>query len=159
MEVVQTVLAAGAMIRAQDENGKRALHLAAKFGRHEAVQVLLARGAKIEARDRSGKTALHFAAGGRSKGPITVNILLLLGAEVHVTDQNRMTALHFAVVGRNLGIVRQLLALGADPQARDLGGRIPMEVAAAIDWEIMDLLRKHNQSHIKRVRYWDGGIY
>ena len=52
------------------------------------------------------------------------------GADVNAHAANGLTPLHFAAWNGHGAVVRLLLALGADPTAKDSTGRTPYELAA-----------------------------
>ncbi|MFM1887541.1 MAG: hypothetical protein RL026_2698 [Pseudomonadota bacterium] len=63
IEAAKLLLAAGARVDAQRDNGQTALHGAANWGWNEFVRFLAANGAPLEAKDRNGATALDVAQG------------------------------------------------------------------------------------------------
>lgn len=104
------------------------------------VKVLLAGGARTDLRDLTGRTALHHAVRVRD-GPEIVRLLveagakvdepvddasgctpLLLAAEFYIEEQDRPTI---------SGVIRALVALGANVDAADSGGRNALAIAAA----------------------------
>ncbi|MEI8044967.1 MAG: ankyrin repeat domain-containing protein, partial [Verrucomicrobiota bacterium] len=74
------------LIRSSDENGKTALHYAARFGKKDIVELLLANKADINAKNKDGRTPLHQAAE-RSDGNL-IELLLAHKAEINVRDAN-----------------------------------------------------------------------
>jgi ankyrin repeat protein len=62
LDVVETLLAAGAPIDAVDNRGRSALMIAAEAGHGPIVDTLLARGADRTIADKSGKRAADLAA-------------------------------------------------------------------------------------------------
>ena len=106
------------------------LHLAAALGRAAEVKQLLADGADVNAPAKlAGLTPLQFAV--LSGDMDTFHALLAAGADVHAAHNTRI-ALHTAAqMGRD-EMVRELLAAGADPNARNLLGCTPL--CLAVDW-------------------------
>ena len=124
-----------AKVDAVNEAGRSALHEAALAGHAEIVDALLAAGASPALADRSGATALHEAARG---GHLLVLERLLRdlpgGGAVEVASQDgggrNVLALACMAEGATPALVRQLLALGIDPQQRDADGKRPIDRAA-----------------------------
>jgi hypothetical protein len=84
LETLQSLLADGAAIDAQDSQGMTALHHAAKNGHNGAAELLIKRGARTDIRDRAGKTAADYAsAGGHQE---TLNAILGL-TPIAITPQ------------------------------------------------------------------------
>ncbi|MDE0408823.1 MAG: ankyrin repeat domain-containing protein [Alphaproteobacteria bacterium] len=78
---VSNCLAAGADLRARDENGMTPLHWAARFIENpEVVSALVTAGANPNARGKIGHTPLHWAAG-FNVNPAVVSTLLDVGAD------------------------------------------------------------------------------
>jgi ankyrin repeat protein len=120
---VALLLAAGADPLPADKTGKSPLLAAAQQGNLAIISDLLDHGAKIEARDQQQQTALSTAAYARR--PDAVKLLLSRGASVRGTD-----ALHAAAAANSPDCIALLLAAGADVNAKDSGGRTPLETAA-----------------------------
>ena len=104
---------------------------AASFGDVERVAELLAMDpASVDARSGDGFTALHLAAFFGQVG--AARLLMTHGAEVDAPGIGWMTgtALHSAASAKQAEVVRALLEAGADPNARQSGGWIPLHAAA-----------------------------
>lgn len=89
----------------------------------EVAAVLLRYGASLTARDFEGGTPLHDTNAAKAR------VLLDAGADVHVCDESGRTPLHQAVWHCDVDLVELLLAAGADPAVRDLGGTSPVRLA------------------------------
>ena len=115
----------------------------------EMIRLLLDHGAKLE-----GSSALHVAA---ERGDLLkMRALLQLGADVNenlrldwskpesfwlnIKRESLGTSLHYAVDGWSLDEAELLMASGADPKARDVLGRTPLERLVG--------------HHIKYREYW-----
>jgi ankyrin repeat protein len=93
-EVVEALLAKGANVNAQRNDGKTALIIAAAKGNVWVAQLLLAKGAAINMKEESGSTALMAAA---KRGHLdVVQLLLAKGAEVNARATDGGTALTLA---------------------------------------------------------------
>jgi hypothetical protein len=111
--------------------GGTALHLAATVGRTEICGSLLKAGAEVNKRNEKGATPLTAALSGSSMN--CVPILLQHGADVNAADVNGHTPLMLLmpfgpddpVVD---GVFRELIAKGADLDAKDASGK------TAEDW-------------------------
>jgi ankyrin repeat protein len=140
VRIMKLLLARGADIEAQDEEGKTALMLAAREGQSRMVELLLAHGAKADHADNQGKTVLMYAAGGAgegisagavrqtggavSAGPALpqqqkeddtriLTLLLTHGAKVSAADKFGSTALTYAMQNNRMDVAKILLAHGA----------------------------------------------
>jgi hypothetical protein len=85
---------------------------------------LVARGADLSAADALGYTPLHRRAGSRNG---RVGVLLELGANVNASGSSSGTPLHVAAGAKKAEHVAQLLAYGADVEARNDEGLTPLE--------------------------------
>jgi ankyrin repeat protein len=158
-----------ALASARHAGGVSAVLYARYRGRHDVVEVLLSQRPTVDVFDAAalghterlselldrqpdlldataadGFTPLQLAS--FFGQPQTVELLLGQGASVNAPSGNeaRLQALHSAVAGRHAEVVAQLLAGGADPGARQLGGWTPLMAAAAHgDEEIVGLLLDH----------------
>lgn len=129
LAVVEVLLKRGA--KAAVECGPKRhtpLHDAAFDGHLAVARALLGAGAAIDARTSEGATPLHGAA--QNGHADMVEFLLVKGAKVDPTfGPARLTPLHVAAERGHATIVRKLLLFGADPLAKDAGGRTPAQRA------------------------------
>jgi ankyrin repeat protein len=81
-----------------------------------SVTLLLDKGVVVDTRDKDGFTPLIWAAN-RGAGKL-VELLIARGADVNARTTQKYNAGRAALyLARNLGVVRVLLAAGADPRA------------------------------------------
>ena len=115
----------------RNAEGQTPLHLAVINGHVEVMRLLLAEGADPSVQDANGRTILHEMA--RSRELATVKELLQIEAVrslLNVLNTQGHTPLHLAVINGHVKVMRLLLAEGADPTVRDLGGRTVLHWAA-----------------------------
>jgi ankyrin repeat protein len=111
----QLLINAGASVNAADKKGVTALMVASQSGSEKVVKLLLAARANIGDLDNQGEGALHYAAKG----------------SVHIED-------HFRARGpnelsyrytENSFVIQELLKAGADPNAKNSSGQMPIDLA------------------------------
>jgi ankyrin repeat protein len=110
-------------LKAPDQFGYTALHIAAAVGEAHVAQVLLSARASTEARDHQGQTPLMRAA---ARGNLAVaQILVDSRADLSAEDNAGLTSLAIATFSRQWRIQELLLVNGASPSgldtAKDLG--------------------------------------
>jgi len=93
--LVEALLFAGAIAKADGYLQRTPLHLAAVYDDADVVRILLRDGAIVHAKDRFGHTPLHLAASCDSAD--AVKILLKAGASVGAKTDLGHTALRFAL--------------------------------------------------------------
>lgn len=122
-----------------NEGGNGLLHLAAFTGNTDAARQLVSLGLEVNFKNNKGNTPLHIAAGMGNYE--TAMILLENGADFSLTNEALDTPLHSAVSdflssdkkeekGR-LRIVKQLLGMKANINAKDIFGAVPLHWASA----------------------------
>lgn len=97
----------GADVKAANEAGSCAVHVAAMHGHAQVFEHLCKAGADIEMKDEQGSRPIHLAANG---GHLRVSkILLGRGVDIKTVDGRKLTPLHLAVRQGHLEIVQELL--------------------------------------------------
>ena len=138
--------------------GASAFWLAAMYGEVEMMQTLVAAGADWRLPSRNGTTPLMVAAGlGQTDSRIVpesrlleaVKYLVSLGGDVNETNTAGQTAVHGAAGISGHAIIGYLASQGANLDAKDKGGRTPIDVTHIIQRprpETEALIRKLLQS-------------
>lgn len=150
LQILAMVCDAGASLGARRQE-ILPLHDATLMEGYRTVQVLLDHGANPNQRDQDGQTALHRLAGQesfrsdrkkcfhmKSRSRKAMQILLRNGGLVDARDQYGRTPFYHASRIGNVTACLVLLAFGADPNAKDIGGMAPIDVA--FNQEIEDLI-------------------
>ena len=108
------------------------LVLACSEGNKEQVEECIDKGANVNYKGEEG-APLHYAT--RNGHVDVVRLLLSNGADVNAGTNKKFenTALHEACRRGKVGVVQALLAKGADPEAKDVNGKTPHDVALAAD--------------------------
>jgi len=128
-DLVRTLLLQNHDPNERESNGLTPLMWAARSGSIEAMTILLDRGADPGARDAiNGWTALFHAIHKRQAG--AVRLLLERGVDPN-TAARRLRPLAMAAADRDPAILELLLAHGADPHARGIGGSTALSVAVS----------------------------
>ncbi|MHC4598222.1 MAG: ankyrin repeat domain-containing protein [Planctomycetota bacterium] len=125
------LLDAGLNPKWKSADGFTLVHAAADVGKAAPLTLLLARGAPADLRDEDGWTPLHCAANEGSEPAVA--ILLEAGADPNVVERDGETALTLAIdVNEDVGgIVKRLLAAGADANLGRCEKRPPLHLALA----------------------------
>lgn len=128
LEVVCSLLEAGADKDATTQEGETALHSAARNGHFKVVQALLEAGVDKDAAVDHGRRALHLAA---CNGHLeVVRLLLETGADKDATTLGGETALHSAALNNHVEVVRFRLEIGLDKDAAGQNGLTALHGAA-----------------------------
>jgi ankyrin repeat protein len=139
-EAMRLMLEKKADVNATSGTGATALMAAAGSRNPLAVKMLLAKGADVNALTKKSESALASAA--TAGVDEVVKLLLDAGATVNVADDRGYTALMYGAANEPLssGIVRMLLAKGADPKATGEGETARSLAAKRGDSELARLL-------------------
>lgn len=108
---------------------KNAIHFACQSGAHEVLQCLLRHGCPgVDDPDVDGWTPMMWAI---EKGPECVSTLIATGkVDLQHRDKEGRSVLSQAVQwGSSVEVIRILLHHGADPEAADENGQMPLDVA------------------------------
>mgnify|MGYP006115677319 CR=1 FL=1 len=112
MEVILTLLSAGAEVDHADNDCWTALDVAAQWGHVETIHALLAAGAEVNHVNNAGETALYKAA---EQGHVdAVRALLQAGADINRATNKSRTPLAAARGGGHEEAARVLLEAGAE---------------------------------------------
>lgn len=162
---VALLLKLKAKVDARDAEGRSALHEAAFAGHAQVVDALLAAHADPAARDARGRTPLHEAARGAHL-PIVERLLAqpVRGGGAHdgsASDADQRHALLHAVMAESASpaLVAHLLALGLDPEQRDIDGKRALDHAAETGrWSLVAVLDPERVPARAREREDDGAV-
>ncbi len=130
LEIVRTLVMAGARADGKDETGRTPLMRLGGKAPADIVRELLSAGAKINERDNTGSSALMYAAS--SNSPAVVREMIDNGAKVEFRDEDGKTALMFAVADSDNGAANTKLLIDSGAQVNDKAkdGKTPLMMAA-----------------------------
>ncbi len=129
-EIARTLVAKGAKLETRNKQGYTPLIQASAAGDLGMVELLLSLGANPNAEDDYEFTALKYAV--FSGKPDVVRALVAKGANVNKASKKTNageTALHAAIDRGNIEMVKVLLDLKANPNARKADGTTPLKQA------------------------------
>jgi ankyrin repeat protein len=143
LEILRTLLLAGASPNAPSETGRSALMYLRDNATPELARELISAGARIDARDESGGTPLMNGAS-ETKYEV-VKELLEAGAKADLRDAEGMTALMFAAKTDDPRVTKLLIDAGADVRAQNNEGLTALMIACEEgDAETVKLLLSFN---------------
>ncbi|KAJ5358197.1 Ankyrin-2 [Penicillium brevicompactum] len=119
-------------IERADQQGRRAVHMAARQRLWPLIKSIESRGGLMTAPDAQGRTFLHHAAA--AAGEIIVqealDMPLDIFSQLNVDDADGWSPLHWACRAKfNEDVVRLLLSAGADPNKTTSDGWTPLDIA------------------------------
>lgn len=115
--VVRALVAAGADVKATDEEGRTALMSAAEAGSTDGVKALIESGASVNAKDKHGRTALMWSVANKDVAQHdAVYYLLQADADAAAKDDEGQTAL---TLGQKNGIESRILGLLQEAEVRN----------------------------------------
>lgn len=140
----QDRLAKGDRIDSTDNDGKTALHWAARSWQknptqRQMIEFLVSKGADPNAKDKIGYTPLHAAADGGNV--LVAEALIKAGARIDELTIYGRTPLHQAALRGHIEIVNLLLKSGANPGVRNRDGETPIGLAVKHEnWDVVESL-------------------
>lgn len=151
-------------VNQQDQYGRTAIHYACMLKRVELIATLAALGAKMNIKDNSGRTPVHSFAeewtdpDGRMlesesayPSDLTAVFKKHASADIDTVDHARRTALAVACSAFSAERVKVLLALGANPNTRDMNAWTPLHHAMCRPQR----LRREGEIEIGPTTKWD----
>jgi len=123
MQIMRSLLENGADVEAQNVDGLRPIHCAARTGLVELVELLIKHGANVDAADVYGNRPLHEAV---SHGLNIVQLIVQCGAKVNVQNVDGKTPLHVAIERQQSEVVKFLLNADADVRLTDVWRNTPL---------------------------------
>jgi ankyrin repeat protein len=148
-DVVNVLLNHGASTSARQQEGKTALHLAAEHGYLDIAKNLIAKKADVNVEDNRGWSPLYYAV---SEGNARVfELLISRGAKLNLKTKEidpefggGATLLHVAAAKSRVEIAGKLIAAGANVNASDDNGCMPLcEAAIHGSADMVKLLLSH----------------
>ena len=137
LNLVNDLIALGANLDWQNNNGWTALHWCAYWNHPEIARMLIDVGADVNIQNNDGSTALNVCA--IIDHPEIAKMLLDAEADVNIQDNDGSTALHFCAEWNYLEISRMLIDAGADKTIPTNNGELPYELAKT--QELKELLK------------------
>jgi len=130
VEGMKTLLTAGCSANAADYDKRTCLHLAASTGQGLVVRYLISRGdVKINFQDRWGGTPLYDAV--REGHNECARLLVEAKAQLMLNEERAVSELCDAARKGNVMMIKQLMAGGIDPNAKDYDNRSCLMLASA----------------------------
>lgn len=138
--MVKLLIDYGAGVHKKNNTGKTALHGAVYLARLDKIEILLESGADINASDDNGVTPMHIICGNKhnySANPkwyrYSVRELLKFfvahGADLNMKTKSGETPLHWAAENNRCEQALTLCALGANIEATNNDGLMPIDIA------------------------------
>lgn len=145
LEKASLLIEEGANVNMIDENGNTPLHLAVEEGHFSLVKLLIESGALASLNKLTdyNESPLYLAA--ENGSTYIFSYLIDSGAQLDYAEKNNIngyTMLHAAVSKGKFDMVKHLLDLGFDPNAKDTDGQTPlMLIYGFIDTTSEDLIK------------------
>lgn len=128
LELVQTLLAAGADLAVPCSSADLPVHYAARLSNSAILELVLAAGADPHALDEWHRQPSHYAAA-YAETSNTLQSLQRAGADLFAKDVYGSQPIHKAAATENLPVLQFLLKAGADPNAQNKRGERPIHSA------------------------------
>lgn len=114
-EIIELLIANGALVNARNYQGYTPLHWAASRGRIEAARALLANGAGIDLKNQRGRTPLFLVAMNSGNASLA-EMLIAAGADVNTQENGGGTPISYAAFRGYSDLIDLLLDNGAEVQ-------------------------------------------
>ncbi|KAJ3115722.1 hypothetical protein HDU96_000134 [Phlyctochytrium bullatum] len=141
------LLESGARLNCADADGRAPIHILcqAETDCDNAAAALKLR-TTANLADAWGNTPLHYVASCRVDKPCVGSSLIRCGADVNAVHAKTLeTPLHCAAKRGNFKLMRTLLLSGASPSAKDVGGKVALQLhPAAIAYATQSMLKGGN---------------
>ena len=127
LNLVRDLIALGANVDWQNNNGWTALHWCAYNNHSRILGLLIDAGVDVNIQDNDGWAALHWCA--FMNQPDIARMLIDAGADVNIQQNAGWTALHRCAMYNLPEISRMLIDAGADKTIPTNNGELPYELA------------------------------
>ena len=127
LDDVTRLIQSGAEVNDKDEYDITSLHYAARYEHTAVVKCLTTNGANLKSRDKWGRTPLQVA---ESRGDRATVDALKEAEVLNTADELGYTPLHYAAESGKPDIVKVLIKVGADVDAKDKDGDTPLHITA-----------------------------
>jgi ankyrin repeat protein len=141
INIVELLLIYGAKINAANKDGINALIFAISEDNHDIVKFLLEHNANPNIQDKNGYTPLMVFAMNTDYID-AIELLIDYGADLNIQTKTGYSALMYATAGGKFEMVKFLLENGANPNLKNVGGKLAIEYAN--DEEIRLLLEQYS---------------
>lgn len=136
VQLVRLLIDSGADVRAVAPNGRTMTAQAVASYNVNLLRFLFGIDPTFFSKDQSERPLIHYVLEGRMSRPRdpesqleVLSFLVGSGADINSRDASGATILHYAARGENASLLQSLIAGGADPSIRDVGGRLPLDLA------------------------------
>jgi ankyrin repeat protein len=164
IDMVQFLLERGADVNSRQESLWTPLHLAVYLGKLKMARVLLEHHADVNSQSDEGLTPLHLSsrrdASLLDHDSALATLLLESGANANLPAKDKTTALHLASFNKRPEIVQVLLEHGANTDAENDEGKIPLQKVVGNEPNIPEcgamvarLLLKHGAGAYGREKF------
>ncbi len=154
LQIARMLVDRGAEINIEDNEGVSPLIEAADKGHGYIVELLVSKGAVYDSSDRKGRTLEQIAEGAALREAIRIREIDRVQYHlknnpdlIHTKDKDGLSLLHIACLTfiEETELVKMLLEKGANVNARDDRGTVPIQLAAMTGKEkVFDFLLAHN---------------
>ena len=133
VEVVETLIQAGANVNASNAKGATPLHQSVYSNNLEIVTALIESGADVDARAQRGRTPLHVLSYTDNPNLAILTALVSKGADVNAREEGGYAPLHLLATQWEGGatLAAALIQAGADADARTESGESPLHLVSA----------------------------